>query len=50
MNVVYGLIGGFLVMGSVGSLEHGTMSIVECLMWATVGFGFAGLALNKDKI
>ena len=46
MNVVYGLLGGFLIMGSVGGLEQDTMSIAECLMWATVGFGFAGLAIQ----
>jgi|TARA_A200000159_G_scaffold152381_1_gene163270 hypothetical protein len=47
MNVVYGLLGGFLIMGSAGGLEQDTMSITECLMWATVGFGFAGLALKE---
>jgi hypothetical protein len=46
MNIVYGLLGGFFVMGSVGGLEQGTMSITGCLFYATVGLGFAAYALR----
>ena len=49
MNIVYGLLGGFFVMGSVGALEQGTMSITGCLFYATVGFALAAYAI-KDKV
>lgn len=49
MNVVYGLIGGFCVMGAVGGLEQDTMTITQCLFWSCIGFTFAGYAI-KDMI
>lgn len=49
MNIVYGLLGGFFVMGSVGGLEQGTMSITGCLFYATVGFTMAAYAI-RDKV
>lgn len=46
MNIVYGLLGGFFVMGSVGGLEQGTMSITGCLFYATVGLVLAAHSLR----
>jgi len=48
MNLVYGLTGGFLLMGSVGGLEQGTMSIATCLFFATIGFSLAAMALRDN--
>lgn len=49
MNLIYGLTGGFLLMGSVGGLEQGTMSIAACLFFATTGMALAALAM-RDSI
>lgn len=49
MNIVYGLLGGFFVMGSVGGLEQNTMTIVQSLFCATLGFTLAAYAI-KDKV
>ena len=49
MNLIYGLTGGFLLMGSVGGLEQGTMSITACLFFATIGLALATLAM-RDSI
>jgi len=49
MNLIYGLTGGFLLMGSVGGLEQGTMSIAACLFFATIGLALAALAM-RDSI
>jgi hypothetical protein len=49
MNLIYGLTGGFLIMGSVGGLEQGTMSIAACLFFATTGMALAALAA-RDSI
>jgi hypothetical protein len=38
MNFLKGLVGAFLVLGSVGGLEQDSMSIVECLFYSTIGF------------
>ena len=48
MNLIYGLIGAFLVFGSAGGLEQDTMSIVECLFYASIGFGFIGLGMRDQ--
>ena len=48
MNLVYGLIGAFLVFGSAGGLEHNNFTIVECLFYASIGFGFIGLGLRDQ--
>ena len=47
MNLVYGLFGAFLVFGSAGGLEQDSMSIVECLFYDSIGFGFIGLGLQN---
>ena len=47
MNLIYGLFGAFLVFGSAGGLEQDSMSIVECLLYASIGFGFIGLGLQN---
>ena len=49
MNLVYGLIGAFLVFGSAGGLEQNNFTIVECLFFASIGFGFIGLGM-KDHM
>ena len=38
MNILLGLLGGFLVFGSVGGLENNTMSILEMLVCSCTGF------------
>lgn len=48
MNLIYGLTGAFLLMGSVGGLEQGTMSITACLFFATIGLALAALALRDN--
>jgi len=48
MNLIYGLTGGFLLMGSVGGLEQGTMSITACLFFATIGLALAALAMRNS--
>ena len=48
MNLIYGLVGAFLVFGSAGGLEQDTMSIVECLFYASIGFSFIALGLRDQ--
>jgi len=48
MNLIYGLVGAFFVFGSAGGLEQDTMSIIECLFYASIGFGFIGLGMRDQ--
>jgi len=50
MNFILGLLSGFLVMGSVGGLETGSMSIPQTLLMSTIGFIIAGYLVKKNEI
>jgi uncharacterized membrane protein YcaP (DUF421 family) len=50
MNFILGLLSGFLVMGSVGGLETGSMSIPQTLLMSTIGFIIAGYLVKKQGI
>lgn len=46
MNIILACFGAFLVFGSAGGLEQDTMSIAECLFFASMGFGFITYGLR----
>lgn len=50
MNLLLGLLSGFLVMGSVGGLETGSMTIPQTLLMSSIGFIIAGYLVKKSEI
>jgi hypothetical protein len=50
MKLLIGLIGGFLVMGSAGSLETDVMSITQTLGFAISGFGLVLYVLISEEL
>ena len=50
MKLMLGLIGGFFVMSSVGSLETNAMTITETLIYSVSGFALCGYSLSDLEI
>lgn len=50
MNKIYGLLGGFFIMGSVGGLEQGTMSMLHALSFSLIGFSLVFYVLIKKEL
>ncbi|MGY8868153.1 MAG: hypothetical protein ACKVJK_21305 [Methylophagaceae bacterium] len=50
MNKLIGLVGGFFIMGSVGGLENDTMTILETLIFAALGFSMIFHVLVKKEL
>jgi ethanolamine utilization microcompartment shell protein EutS len=50
MKLMLGLLGGFFVMGSVGSLETNVMTVTETLIYSVSGFALCGYSLSDLEI
>jgi hypothetical protein len=50
MKLMLGLLGGFFVMASVGSLETNVMTITETLIYSVSGFTLCGYSLSDLEI
>jgi len=50
MNLFLGLLGGFMVMGSVGSLETDAMTMIETLSYSTIGFVLVFRSLKNSGV
>jgi hypothetical protein len=50
MKLMLGLLGGFFVMASVGSLETNVMTVTETLIYSVSGFALCGYSLSDLEI